>query len=258
LESDAKRGSKSGLNSSRLVRLLAELSDGQFAVAAISKQTFAEKLSQWLDWPDAISLAAVLNREFPAGSAGAVPGAPAVDPAVSDDGIRVRAELTHAILSDALFAPAKGPVKRRKPVPDAVIHAAPEAATYRRAYLVHQRAMVAAVGALRGQVRARLASASAALARLAALDAALDEALGEREHHLFAKLPAMLDSHFERLRRAEQAEFAPGQLARPEDTPSWLAEYRRDMQAVLLAELDIRLQPIEGMLEAMADEMTRR
>lgn len=35
--------------------------------------------------------------------------------------------------------------------------------------------------------------------------------------------------------------------------PLWLATFRRDMRSVLLAELDIRLQPIEGLLAALRD-----
>lgn len=35
--------------------------------------------------------------------------------------------------------------------------------------------------------------------------------------------------------------------------PLWLATFRKDMRSVLLAELDIRLQPIEGLLAALRD-----
>lgn len=35
--------------------------------------------------------------------------------------------------------------------------------------------------------------------------------------------------------------------------PGWLATFRKDMRSVLLAELDIRLQPIEGLLAALHD-----
>ena len=33
--------------------------------------------------------------------------------------------------------------------------------------------------------------------------------------------------------------------------PLWLTTFRKDMRSVLLAELDIRLQPIEGLLAAL-------
>ncbi|KAE8755722.1 DUF3348 family protein, partial [Paraburkholderia madseniana] len=32
---------------------------------------------------------------------------------------------------------------------------------------------------------------------------------------------------------------------------TWLNTFRKDMQSVLLAELDVRLQPVEGLLAAL-------
>ena len=42
----------------------------------------------------------------------------------------------------------------------------------------------------------------------------------------------------------------------PIRSATWLARYHHDMQGVLLAELDLRLQPIEGMMEALRHETT--
>jgi hypothetical protein len=40
--------------------------------------------------------------------------------------------------------------------------------------------------------------------------------------------------------------------AAPAVTPgTWLDAFRKDMQSVLLAELDVRLQPVEGLLAAL-------
>jgi hypothetical protein len=50
-------------------------------------------------------------------------------------------------------------------------------------------------------------------------------------------VPDVLQRHFERL-----------QQARP---TQWLHRYGADMQSVLLAELDLRLQPLEGLLETL-------
>jgi hypothetical protein len=44
---------------------------------------------------------------------------------------------------------------------------------------------------------------------------------------------------------------APDQAASPVDPAAWLDVFRKDMQGVLLAELDIRFQPVEGLLEAL-------
>lgn len=263
---------KSGLNSSRLVRLLADLTADVAAVAATSKQSFAEKLGLWLDWPDAISLAAALNSEssasLPVGRAGGHSGAQSAvrsaENAVLLDYVRVRTELVDAMLSDPVLTTDPQVTKRSTPAPVVLKRSAPEHApefsTYRRVHLQHQRAMAAALGPLRSQVRVGLSRVSPALGRLAALDTVLDEALGARERHLFAKVPVVLEKHFDRLRKAHQAEQAQAAGGRLPDgsapAAAWLADYCKAMQAVMLAELELRLQPIEGMLEAMGYELT--
>lgn len=267
---------KSGLNSSRLVRLLADLTADVAAVAATSKQSFAEKLGLWLDWPDAISLASALNSEssasLPVGRAGGHSGAQSTvqsavrsaNDAVLLDYVRVRTELVDAMLSDPVLTTDPQVTKRSTPAPVVLKRSAPEHApefsTYRRVHLQHQRAMAAALGPLRSQVRVGLSRVSPALGRLAALDTVLDEALGARERHLFAKVPVVLEKHFDRLRKAHQAEQAQAAGGRLPDgsapAAAWLADYCKAMQAVMLAELELRLQPIEGMLEAMGYELT--
>jgi hypothetical protein len=63
----------------------------------------------------------------------------------------------------------------------------------------------------------------------------------------------LLAGHFDRLRLAEQASLADAEAAG--DGPSvtagaWLNVFRKDMQSVLLAELEVRFQPVEGCLLA--------
>ena len=82
----------------------------------------------------------------------------------------------------------------------------------------------------------------APLAALAALDAAMARALGERESHLLSRLPRALERHFARLCNGPECGSAPG---------SGLAQFITDLQALLRAELEFRLEPIEGMLEAL-------
>jgi hypothetical protein len=98
--------------------------------------------------------------------------------------------------------------------------------------------MEVAIGPLRGRLRAVLAGRSPDMARLAALDAVMEQVLGAQEHRLLATLPALLEKHFVRLRDA--------------GGDDWRTVFQRDLQGVLLAELDIRLQPVEGLLEALA------
>jgi Protein of unknown function (DUF3348) len=206
---------RSILNSSPLVRLLADLDP----VAVVdSPHTFAERLSHWLDWTDAIPLSAALSAASAASeprrrAAGAAAARCAVVEALDD----LRQDLTRAITGDRLLASQRVDVEEGF-------------APLRRQIQQHQRAMAARIGTLRAQVRAALEGAGAELARLAALDAALERALGPREQQLLASLPARLERHVER--RPTPA-FAP------------------PIQGVLLAELELRLQPIVGLIEAL-------
>jgi hypothetical protein len=129
-----------------------------------------------------------------------------------------------------------------------------------------------AIGNLRGRLRSMLAARTPAMARLAVVDAVMERALSERERNLLAAVPVLLAAHFERLRAAEQATLAAAEAAEAAEsaddagsnaassaasnpaapTPgAWLNVFRKDMQSVLLAELDVRLQPVEGLLAAL-------
>ncbi len=244
-------------NSSQLIRLLADLAAADVANAADSQQTFAEKLGLWLDWTDAIALSAAING----GSAGPATrpaegpsGAPFPAKAALDEFTRVRADLAKAITTDAVFKASKASAKPAQPEPGRPPDDTADFSPYRRQYLAHQRAMEASVGPLRSNVRAALASLSPALGQLAALDAALDKALTARERQGLSTVPVLLEKYFKRLCNAPPAAaITPGPTPPgPESAqPSWLAGYCKNMQGVLLAELDIRLHPVEGMLEAI-------
>ena len=110
------------------------------------------------------------------------------------------------------------------------------------------------IGDLRSRLRAALAARHAGMARLAAVDAVMERALSPREQMLLAAVPGVLERHFERLREVELKTLADAQAAEsaPAATPgAWLDVFRRDMQSVLLAELDVRFQPVEGLLAAL-------
>jgi hypothetical protein len=215
---------------STFVRLLTELASAE---TAESKQSFAERLSLWLDWSDAISLSAALNGAGAPTPPHAVAGGSPAANAVVEEFARVRADLVKSITTDGLFTAATDNAMDFLP--------------YRRQYLAHQRTMAERIGPLRASVRAALSKRSPNLSRLAALDAVLDEALSARERHLLSHATPLLERRFESLRKSHH------------ETPTdWWPAYRKDMQHVLLAELDMRLQPIEGMMEAMGHEPTRQ
>jgi len=241
---------------SALIRLLAQLVDTDFAQP---KQGVAERLSHWLDWTGAISLSAALDANQ-AGTPPRRPGASAR--AEEQELIRVRSALANAITDEDPFSGARGQVDRPAPFRDAPLDAGGDFASYRRRYVARQQAMEASVSALRGRVRAAVARASAPMARLAALDAVMDQVLCARERTLLSTLPVLLGRHYERLRKSHQETLAD---ARDIDEPDrsflpggWLDVFSKDMQAVLLAELHLRLQPVEGLLEALRASESRQ
>ena len=220
---------RTGFTGSALIRLLARLNDTNVPE---SKQAFADRLSQWVSWTDAISLAGALD-----GSPATAPsGAPV--PLSPEDSECARARAT---LVQAIAAP---------------MDAAADFPPYRQRYLSRQQAMEASVGPLRERLRARLAAGSPAMARLAAVDAVMEHALGVHEHRLLSTVPLLLEKHFKRLRQAHQAALDDAQVPVGSEESggppaAWLEAFGKDMQGVLLAELDIRLQPVEGLLEAL-------
>jgi hypothetical protein len=215
----AQAARRTGVTGSSLVRLLARLAEVE---PAAGTQGFAERLSGWLNWTDAIALSAALEGG---------PTSGARNPDVQAEFNRVRATLAKAIDDDIGLS------------------ADPAAADFgplRRRYLARQQAMEVAVVALRQRVRAALAAASPRSGQLAGVDAVMEQVVGERERLLLAGVPSLLEKRFERLR------------ARQPDDTGWLDGFCRDLRAVLHAELEIRLQPVEGLLQALAEAVAPR
>jgi hypothetical protein len=252
---------RTALSGPALIRLLARLADVD---APESRQSLSERLSQWLGWTDAIALSSALSGPPPAVAGQARPFGKVEE----DECVRVRSLLAKAITSDSVLAPPTRRASGALPVAAARSGIAAETpadyAVFRQRYLAQQQSMETAVGNLRGRLRGMLATRTPAMARLAVVDAVMERALSEREKNLLASVPGLLAGHFERLRDASQKTFADGaeaaqgaaplntaQGAAPAASDAWLDVFRKDMQSVLLAELEVRLQPVEGLLAAL-------
>jgi hypothetical protein len=226
---------RTALSGPSLIRLLARITQAEVTEPG---KPLSDRLSDWVGWTDAITLSTALN------------GAPvATGPARTprDDAQasceRVRSSLTHAIAAAtrAPSAPARAHATAAEPLPDY--------ADFRQRYQSMQQAMESDIGELRQRLRVLLAATTPGMARLATVDAVMERSLGVRERSLLASGPVLLGAHFERLRNDAQPESAA-------DTPAaaqraWLRTFLGDMQAVLLAELEIRFQPVEGLLAAL-------
>ncbi len=200
----------------------------QWGVAPVPAPPVAERLGGWLGWAEAIGLSQVLATPPVAGTNdGARREAQDWAGAALQ---RLQAELT-AAFDDALLA-----MESAQTAPEGV-PLADLLAPYRLHHAQQQRSMAARVATLRERLRPRLADASGTLARLAQLDAMFERAIVARERPLLAGLPALLT------RRAETHHAA--------DPRRWRTRFWADLQRALRAELDLRLQPVLGLIEAL-------
>jgi hypothetical protein len=194
------RRSTPPLTGSRFVRALAALDDTP--VPASRDDAFAQRLSQWFDWTQAISLSAALGEASSARRANSA--------ARSED--------------CGELARARSTLARR--LAETCRDLAPDFAALHQQVLAWQLAMEAQIGPLRRRIRSTLATGP--LARLAHVDAVMEQVMAPREHSLLAAAVQRLE---------------PRHKANPDD-------FAQALQALLEAELELRLQPVEGLLAA--------
>ncbi|AEG93805.1 DUF3348 family protein [Ramlibacter tataouinensis] len=215
---------------SNLVRLLAAWAPVD---ANASAMDVAERMGLAIGPLDAIRLQAAQQslRVSGAAPAGAPPKARAYQQAqaLAGEVQKVRGVLARAVAQDPL----------------ALAHYAAadaEAAGYapwQQRHLELQRQMGQMVGALRDHARQTVARTAPRLQPLATLDAAFEQLHAPREQALLPTTAALLERRFNALRSAD---------------PAWLASFAHDWRQALLAELDLRLEPVMGLLEALRHE----
>jgi Protein of unknown function (DUF3348) len=243
------------LNSSRLTRFLTE---NAMLDAAPVADDVGQKLGDWLNFRQAIALHGVLNPEQP--SAAPQPahlrraGVMTAE-ALTRHADKVQAQLEQSIAQGA--PPGSG--LARIDMPPAEIDEPIEPKTafepYRRFYAAHQRQMETSIHTLRSQVRGQLSQSSPRLQQLAALDAAFENILSEREAVLLGQVSKLHEKRFaqalqQHLKKQAEATDAGAQATPGPAMSAWLLPLRQAMRSALLAELDTRLQPVWGLLEA--------
>ena len=128
---------------------------------------------------------------------------------------------------------------------------------FQRFYTTHQVEMAAGTHGLRMRVRARLAGFSLEMHQLAELDRIVDESSAAHTRKLFNVTPKLLEQRFEQLLAAHFSQETVNDQAQPSDwllPGGWLQLFYNDMRELLLAELDVRLQPVLGLLEALNEQ----
>lgn len=244
---------RTNFHSSTLIRSLNDLA---ILDTAEPETAFAEKLGLWIHFTDAITLAAVHSD-------GHAPAAKFPARASAHDAARAEFERIHTTLTNSILkscSPKLGKTHINLPPANLVLplDLAAAYAPYHRFYQAHQRDMELSLQPLRSNLRAALAKSSPKLAKLADLDATLEKILRERESKLLGTVPLLLKKRFTELFKTHQQHSANSPLA---DNPAtwtradgWLARFCADLQSLLLAELDLRLQPTTGLIEALKNE----
>jgi hypothetical protein len=200
------------------VRLLARLAGPD---APSAQAPFDERLGQWLHWTDAAALSEALD--------GTGRPAPAAAPTGDDaDSLALALRRTRETMARTIEADCSA---ARADLGD-------DYAAWRRLVVNRQQAVLAGLAPLRARLRGALVAHSPALGRLAEVDTVMERALGTRERALLgATLPSLLQRHFERLRAG--------------DADGWRDPFCRDLHELLMAALDLCLQPLEGLLAAL-------
>ncbi len=238
------------LHSSELLRFLT--SQGLVDTASDAGDV-GQRLGDWLHFRHAIALQGFL---------GALdrPDATAVQPTARVDAkvlytrfSEVRCALEQSITEGS--APAPGMPRIEQPSPELAHPIDPKTAFdgFRRYSAGHQRQMEKIIRSLRAQLRSMLDKGTAHQRQLATLDAIFENVVLEREGRLLGQIPIAFEKRFaqalkQHLKQLLQATEADEPA--PCTTP-WLAPLLEDLRSALLAELDLRLQPVLGLIEAL-------
>jgi hypothetical protein len=245
-------------SSSRLVRLLSDLASVEVET---SKQDVAERLGGWLGVYDAITLHAAHQSINTVDEKKQSNERLARPVALEEEFHRVRSALVKSITaSGAAPASGKQPGKPVRP-PEAATEADVGYAPYHRRYLDQQRQMALRIDTLRAHIRQAITKVSPQLGQLASVDAVMEQMFGGREKKLLSTVSVLLERRFEHLRKTHQ--LGPG-AAQQQDDPAlwrqpggWQDVFGKELEEVLLAELELRFQPVVGLIEAFSNEVKK-
>lgn len=221
--------------SSRLARFLADLG----AAAPVSHRDFTQRLGQLFDLADSIKLSKTHRKPSAASFKPGVSSAAAI----REEFLRARASIVSSTLRS--FVPGADPPRLRFPLPTADGAAAetidPE--PYLTFYSAQQREIDFRIRNLHAKTRDELAGCSPALAQIAALDSALGGPIAAHSRPFFAAVPELLQNRIDFLRSRDDS-----------DSNAALEQIRNEIQGLLLAEIETRLLPTLGLIEAL-DEL---
>lgn len=257
------------LNSTRLADLLSGLNDPNIR---ISQAHFAERFGQMFHFSSAINLSSALEEASEADFKPADISGDEIRDAffsMQTDLVRFIAEgfvpsarragdrlptagslHAHCELTGGFSAKHKGKLKKHSTVYE----------PYRKFYLNRQNGLEMKVEHLRSIIRDSISGISPSLAKLARIDQALSASISDVSGEIFAMIPKLLEKRFFHLMDIHRPEFPEN----PEVTDfeqwmkpgGWISVFCNEMREILLAELEVRLQPVAGMIDSLPEIMT--
>ncbi len=260
-KSELSVGKTQAPSSARHYRTLRLLSELNIAEAAESKKgyhnRFAEKLAQLIDLSGSIKLS-IAHSEL---------SEITIKPsAVSVDDIKAEFLDVHSLVVDKLlqsFTPlAQREHRQWAELPSvdlllpAVLDAKPDKALkpYFEFYRLQQKQITARVKRLRGSVQRAASGFSVQLAQLAKLDSVLGDELAMHSRRSFAQVTRMLSQRY--VPMVEQScKMLNAGPSNKNIIMQLHVELCREMQGLLLAELEVHLLPVLGLIEAIDEEI---
>ncbi|MDN3920349.1 DUF3348 family protein [Roseateles violae] len=201
----------------------------QWGLAAASPAPATERLGSCLGWADAIGLSKVLA---------AAPGRAASDSARQEAVQRARAALDRLRAGSADASDhAELAVDSSEPLIEESLPA-DKLAPYLQHFVLQQRSQASRIPPLRDEIRACMERAGGELAHIAQLDQFFERAMAEPERAALSRLADLL------AKRAKQHYIG--------NPRRWRSQLWSDLQRLLRADLDQRLQPVLGLVEALS------
>lgn len=245
------------LHSSELLRFLA--SQGLIDASADAGDV-GQRLGDWLNFRQAIALQGFIGSLDDPQARQATPSVRIDATVLRRKFAEVRAALERSIVQGSV--PALGLVRIEMPSTELEhpIDLKTAFDPFRRFAAGHQRQMDTIIRSLRKQLRGMLDKGSTKDRQLSALDAIFENVLSAREARLLGQIPAEFEKRFakslkQHIKQLVQAAEADEPAPR---TAPWLAPLCADLRTALLAELDLRLQPVLGLIEAITQQKTQQ
>lgn len=240
--------SSADLHASGLVRLLTSLM-GQAAPSPPLALT--ERLGRLLDMNGSLKLSQIHARL----SRLSFESDPALARSLEKTYMATRATMEQSI-HDSFREGERTGFQFRLPelAPKAPMDRCPAYDPYLRFYQAHQREFSFRLQALQADTRQAAAGVSLKLTQVAVLDRVLGEFMQSLTQRSLSQIPKLLGLRFKHLfDTLSQSADCDSDLshARWLAADGWLTQFHNEMKSTLLLELDLRMQPILGLIEAI-------